>query len=245
VTIIFVSHDANIVMSLADKAIVMDGGKMIAYKSTKDAIDLYDSILFGKSLEKFNTKDSICAKNKLSKSFKDAGSAIEEFTSDNNSEELYQNRENFNSEHVRLGNRRAELIDYLLISNNLVNPTVFKKGDFVEIYTKYHFKEHVSKTVFGFGLRNIDGTKVCGANTNMLNNQQIAIGRDSYAIWKCSFKLDLLAGDYLLNLGVSDYETGEPNFIDTRRGLIILKLLNNSICDGVADLDLKICPIQM
>jgi ABC-type polysaccharide/polyol phosphate transport system ATPase subunit len=144
------------------------------------------------------------------------------------------NRKSYNKNEYRYGDKRAEIIDYLIVAGDKYDPVTINSGDVVDIYVKYRFYEDVKSPMFGLAIKTVDGVIIYGYNTRLAKSTVQAVFENTIVIIKWTGTLYTNNGDLFLNLGVAEQlEIDLP--IDNRKDIIHLHIqtLNNFV--GVVD----------
>jgi lipopolysaccharide transport system ATP-binding protein len=150
-------------------------------------------------------------------------------------------RNSYNKNEYRIGDRCAEIIDYLIVSNANANitadPVAVKSGGWVDIYSKVIFHKHVSRPIFSFGIRTVDGIILYADNSWFSQIPVQAAEKNEVVIFKFSVKLNLIGGDYFIGLDCSERVEYAINHIDRRSGIAHLKIEENEIFGGLVKLE--------
>ena len=235
-TILFVTHATDIVTRLCHRTILLDKGVLVFDGHPRHAVNMYDQLMFGTSPSDQSTKQ-VQTETTLPKTTEgQVYNPLQSFLNDTQLSEQFHLRRAYNPEHTCLGDGRAKLLDFLILSDGEPDPVDLRQSTHVELYAKYRFLEEITNPSFGFGIRTLDGTKVFGTNTNLLSRPIGTIRKGSIVIWKSSFYLRLLQGEYVLHFGVADDTADGPKFADARRGIVCFRIRDHSAFTGLADL---------
>ncbi|MBI4707646.1 MAG: Wzt carbohydrate-binding domain-containing protein [Candidatus Omnitrophica bacterium] len=146
------------------------------------------------------------------------------------------NRRSYNKNEYRYGDRRAEIIDYLIVSVDKYDTVTINSGDVVDIYVKYKFHENMESPIFGFAVKTIDGVIIYGNNTRIGRIVVPPVHKNDIIITKWTFNLIANSGDLFLNLGVAEkLDIDVP--IDNRKDIIHLRI--QTLADFVGLVNLK------
>lgn len=143
---------------------------------------------------------------------------IDAFVTDGSGVEICTSRRSYNKSEYRYGDRRAEVIDYLLVAAGESDVRMVPAGERLDIYVKIRFHEAIPDPMTGIAIKTVDGIDVYGINTKGLNVQLSPID-PSIAVFKWSVSLDLASGDYFVDVGCAEYLNGESLPLDRRYGL--------------------------
>lgn len=143
-------------------------------------------------------------------------------------------RKSYNKNEYRHGDRRAEIVDYLIASKSAVDPVSVLSGDTVDIYMKVRYLERVEVPMYGFAVTSVDGVMVYGTNTRMEKVEVLPGLPGKVSVVKWSIRLCPNGGDYFINLGVAEKGPSMDVLIDNRKDLIHIKVFSEAAFDGLA-----------
>jgi len=218
VTIFFVSHDAGAVRALCSRAILLNGGKMIADGHPSDVLNRYQKIIMARE-EAYEAAAVGSARVELE------GAPIEE---------LADEEEPPIDEHVdallrpifRHGDGSAEVLSVELLNAAGERVEFVESGEPVAVRLRVRFDQDVEDPVFGFLIRNRHGIQIYGTNTDLeaLHFGSVSQGEifevtfrfecwlapDSYSITVASHSLDAISFDWLDGAFVFRVVSGTP-----------------------------------
>jgi hypothetical protein len=129
------------------------------------------------------------------------------------------NRRSYNKNEYRYGDRRAKIIDYLIVAGKEYDPTTIVSGEEINIYVKIKYYQGIEDPMTGFAIKTIDGIDVYGINTKSMNIELQSIdGLLMVVVFKWSVVLNLARGDYFIDVGCAEYVDGESLPLDRRYG---------------------------
>lgn len=181
-TIVFVSHDHNMVERLCDKAVWLKDGWIQSQGNVKEVINSYLDYLNTKT----NTKESNIA------------ATISETNSEN--KELTQ-KEHQNNDNKRWGNKFLEILDVKMCDKSNNVKRVFKSEEFVRVVINYKINKEVDDVVFGIGIFRDDGICCYGTNTYI---DKFEIDRLNGSIQVEIPNFNLISGKYYLDVAIHD-----------------------------------------
>ncbi|MDR4498217.1 MAG: Wzt carbohydrate-binding domain-containing protein [Candidatus Scalindua sp.] len=251
-TILLVTHAEQLIIKLCNKAILLDNGKKVSEGEPKKIIHQYlelisDNVhLKTKNSEKKQTDESRSSEMgaTTSPSEKEGVTELDLFLRENQEDDRCSLRKNYNTNEYRHGDKRAEIIDFLLVSEGRYEPQTVTTGDWVDIYIKILFHENVETPFYGFKIRTIDGVDVMGAHT-LINGQTKPAGKSDTIVYKFSIKVSLQKGDYFINIGIMEKKSKHDDIvIDRRADLIHITVIQEHHFSGIAMLDYSFieCP---
>ena len=252
-TILFVTHAVDLVQSHCSRALYLQHGKVKKIGLPKDVIQTYLEDLFGDN----NDHDDISS---ISESSENQTKQIETRSNsmrahlENDSlhikethcqvvspEDLCANRNCYNLNEYRWGDRRAVIYDYQLNSDNGKIKSSFNRGEYLTLTARIFFYKNVSNVILGFTIKTVDGRTVFGANTRERKQRlpEYQTGDKIEVTYK--FQCLLIPGDYFISLGIAEDDNSKDNVaIDRRYDMIHLPILGEPGDFGVADLGLTI-----
>ncbi|MGA2916321.1 MAG: ABC transporter ATP-binding protein [Sedimentisphaerales bacterium] len=147
------------------------------------------------------------------------------------------NRKSYNKNEYRFGDKRAEIIDYLIVYGDRYDPVAVQSGDWVDIYSKTKFYKVIESPIFSFGVRTIDGMVVYASNTWFGKVDVSPVSENEIVIFKFSVRLNLIGGDYFIGLDCSEKVDGKIVHIDRRSGISHIKIGEKNIFGGLVSLE--------
>ena len=178
VTILFVSHDMNVVRRFCQETIWLEVGTIIRRGEPKNIIDLYNAMVF----------ERIAAKTQQAKSLSAADIA---------------SRKSVNSAQ-RFGTGAAEIVDMTLLNLQLRPVEIVTSGEETIFRIVVRFKDFVSDAVFGITIRDKRGLEVYGTNT-LWKKSKLKSCRVGDVV-QIDFRQNLMLGqgDYFVNVAVNE-----------------------------------------
>jgi len=131
-------------------------------------------------------------------------------------------RRNYNKNENRMGDKRAEILDYILVRDNDFNPVEIKTEDTIKIYIKTVFNQPFQLPVYGFTIKTIDGVKVCGTNTWLDQIDIAPIFAGTIVIFRYDIEMNLCGGDFFITLAISNRVNNQYILSDHRTDLILI-----------------------
>ncbi|RKD32270.1 ABC transporter ATP-binding protein [Thermohalobacter berrensis] len=192
VTIVFVSHDNNMVKRLCDKAIWLKNGNIASQGIVKDVINNY--------LDHLNTKSNIkCTEDSKNEINSTNNQVISEREVSIEKEEVKDIKPA--NKNKRWGNKYVEILQVDMFDKDNKSKHIFISGETVRISIKYKVNKKVDDVVFGIGIFRDDEVCCYGTNTFI----------DNYKIDKLTGRIDveidnlnLITGKYYLDVAVHD-----------------------------------------
>lgn len=232
-TILLVSHDMNVILNHCDRAILLEQGKIVKAGSPGDVVTSYYELLFTGSIRAQEvTKDSGAFHEGVLLNPR----ALQDFLAEAPISDQCARRRNYNRYEHRYGDRRAEIIDYLLVSQGEADAITILSGDWTDIYVKTHFHQNIESPMLGFSVKTLDGIIVYGTNSRYNQTAIRPIKGGETMVFKFSIKMDVTAGHFFIDLGVAEKNLDKDVPLDIRASLIHLVVEQKNRFDGFAEL---------
>jgi lipopolysaccharide transport system ATP-binding protein len=177
VTILFVSHDMNIMRRYCQEVIWLDGGSIVRRGEPKAIIDLYNAMIFeriashGRKIKVLSAKEFATGTS--------AGDAL------------------------RFGNAAAEIVETSLLDSKLRAVDVVTSGEEATFRIVVRFKALVKDVVFGITIRDKRGLEVYGTNTLWKTSRLDPCRPGGVIRVEFKQKMMLARGDYFVNVAVN------------------------------------------
>lgn len=235
VCILFVSHSTEVVQRNCEKALLIEGGKLIACDSADAVIAAYHDLLYGSGrTRKFEATgmppEQNCAAH-IYKSERVVSPELQEFMAGSD-RSLCKRRNYYNPNERRFGNGDAEIIDFLVTVNGGTNFNVLSGDETISIYLKVLFNRDTPQPQIGWAIVTPEGITIAGSNTAMRNISLAEALSGATWIYEVKILPYLCGGDYFLNFGVGEISSGTWTFLDNRRSAIHLTVAHNDEATG-------------
>jgi ABC-type polysaccharide/polyol phosphate transport system ATPase subunit len=211
-SIIFVSHDLNMLATLCDTAMLLEKGKVLAYGRPQGIIDLYISIISRKGHQ--GQKEVIIQTV--------------------NSEEQYR------SSHTTT--QEIEFLSMTITNTSNEKVThVFSESDVIISFT-FRSHRLIENPVYGILLRNRYGVSIFGTNTYLQKIPTLPILPEQEYTVSFRFKASLQPDDYLISLAVDANGFGINSFEEyllRLNNIALLKVIRGEgtpFYEGITDL---------
>jgi lipopolysaccharide transport system ATP-binding protein len=236
VTIIFVSHSTELIVRLCNQAFVLNDGKLIFSGDPGEAVNAYDTILFGKG-QKTLPLVGKADEEEVSYDQRENKEIINTFLTEHSVSNKCHTRQSYTKHEIIGGTDVVDLVDYLLVAEDVVDVSKITSGTLIDLYLKYYFHQSVEGPILGFGLTTLEGVPVFATNSDIRGDDVSDGEAGEFRIVKCSVPVNLVGGNFLLRAGVSTMEKGQPNFLHLRRGFASLEVVETPHCTGLANLE--------
>ena len=258
-TILLVTHDRFAVPRLCSLGMVLHKGELIQVGDPNDIVNLYAEILAfdrvptpaerterGMAPAESRTAPSApetftAAPNRSEQpprcqsfSAADLDKAVRDFISNPSPDDRCALNPTYNKHEHRYGDRRALIVDYLVVGDDRINPDSVPSGAALEIYMKVRFREPVDDLVYGFTITTTDGLALFGTNTAIEGMVMNPGEVDDIRVYRISLKLQLGPGDIFFTVGVAQ---GQTNVCDIRQSCAQIRVIAKRSYVGVALLE--------
>ncbi len=248
-TILLVSHDHAMIVNQCDSAIFLNEGYTVRQGSTKEVADLYSELIHKGSIGSSNKfKNETSSHNgEIEKECKTTVSLKDEISEFMQTEINYDNcinRNSYNKNEFRYGDRQAKIIDYLLVCNGKIDPVSIMSGDSVKIYLKIKAFERIEDPVIGYAILTAESNWLNSTSSRYQNvrygSHEVGVTR----VYTFSIKIKLQAGNFFLGLGIADRDIEKDKAIESRQDIIHLEIHQDTHrFDGYVDLETKFEPV--
>jgi lipopolysaccharide transport system ATP-binding protein len=218
-TLLIVTHDMATVARICSRCLVLDKHRVIYDGEVRLAVNEYENILFGGD----RRSDFLGPDTRQSSAFP-APDKIEQLTSN----------PIVNAVHSKLGDGRAEMLDFQLIAGERVNVAHILSGEELTIFARFHFHFDCNNIAFGIGITTPEGVLVFGTNTDLMGVAGVDPKAGQMITWRARVKPNLASGKYFLNVGCTEISTSGPVFVDVRRAIALFEVDAPRHASGVA-----------
>lgn len=218
VTVIFVTHDLNMVTRYCDHAYLLSQGRMVLEGEPRKVVAAYRKVESGHDLE---TKPEVGAE-----SGKDVSDTPDLFET--------------NPYETRYGNDKAKITGGGINDADGQPTQVLHSGEDCEFWLEVQFEAAVAEPVFAFTIKDVKGTDIAGTNTRFSEVETGSYAPGETSVVRFRQKLTLNAGDYLLSLGCVSLSEGELEIYDRRHDFMSFQVLVRKSVVGIVDLDSNI-----
>lgn len=242
-TILFVTHSTEQIVTHCSRALLIEGGRLLEDGQPKAVVNRYLDLLFGRpalgqgesAAEASTPEEPVVSPPCL-----DWLAGADELFLDPTAA-AYESRPTYNKHEYRWGDRRAALLDFMLLDQQEVAGPV-RAGARLRILIKFRFASEAFLPILGVTIKTREGVTVFGTNTEMLGVTAMAqLGRPAgvhFAI--AEFTAALASGDYFISIGLAsrDGESIVPH--DRRYDSIHFVVELDSHFFGLADLGMSL-----
>ena len=168
---------------------------------------------------------------------KNAKTELEKFLEEIPEGDNCVNRNSYNKNEYRYGDKRAEIVDYIIVSEKGCDIIDIRSGEILDIYIKIKYYDDIALPATGFAIKSIDGILINGTNTIMKKIKLSPVSKDSLCVFQWRVKISLVSGDYFIDFGCGDYQGGISFPLDIRYGLVHISVQSHDERSGFVYLD--------
>jgi lipopolysaccharide transport system ATP-binding protein len=242
-TILLVTHDRFAVPRLCNLGLVLHKGELVQVGDPNEIVNLYAEILAfdrvptpAERAERRSIPAAAPAANdtrtngattKLTAqeqvvSFRphsdaELSKAINGFVADLSPDDRCALNPTYNKHEHRYGDRRALVVDYLVIGDDRINPDSVPSGTDLHIYMKVRFCDSVEDLVYGFTITTTDGLVLFGTNTGHQGIVATSARPGDIRVYQMSVKLELGPGNIFFTIGIAE---GQTKLCDIRQSCV-------------------------
>jgi lipopolysaccharide transport system ATP-binding protein len=237
-TIVVVSHDVESVVRHCNHCILLESGILHASGPPRPVVDIYYEQIITRKREPAAKGDGEkrSPPQEAPDRARESGppSPVQAFIHSTPLTDNCPSRLGYNPYEKRMGDRRAELVDFLVVDRKNRETTTIYSGDEIDIYMKVRSDHHLDYFIVGFSIKNKEGIVVYASNTGYQRIPIPPVEAGQFMVSRFSFKMNLHEGDYFIDLGVAE-PTHEA--IDVRYGILHLTVCGKSQFDGFVELE--------
>jgi lipopolysaccharide transport system ATP-binding protein len=194
-TLLFVSHDANTVKQICDKALLISHGRSLSFGKPRDVIDLYQGLISKKS--DMGTSEVIIDQSSTS----DAS-----IVGEMNPDQLWQKATTISS------NGDAALLDFKLLTSKNQSTTVIESEDELVVQYVVALKKDFDRPAFGLIIRDRVGRSIFETTTYGLRMDESPIACGKQVVVRFHINFNLKAGQYSFSVGVANRGYAKSEF---------------------------------
>ena len=227
VSILFVTHSTESVITYCDRAIMLDAGELVVSGRPKDVVQSYLEKMFATEVTQDIVDDEV--KEKLAGDYQvDFDPKVDNCIS----------HHSYNANEHRWGDGRAKICHYELLCNGRVSTGLMERGDQLIVRLSVLFEQDIDKLIYGITVKTSDGTAVYGTNSRLVEGLPKEQGAGDLVSFEFALTLNLLAGDYFISLGVAQDDEKRDNVaVDRRYDMIHVHVKQTPDAFGTAALE--------
>lgn len=249
--ILFVSHSTEIVQRNCDRALLLEGGRLISDNSTDAVIAKYHDLLYGSRVSdqkvKSENTDELDVKGYTESvdSIEIACSSDLKHFMENEGAPVGQTFNYYNQSERRFGNGDATIIDFFVKADGVAYFDALKGNETLTIYMKVKFHRDVDKPKIGWAIASLEGIHISGTNSEMQGVCFSPVKAGEILLYSIRVFPRLAGGQYFLDLGIGESNAGKIwKPLDNRRALIHLAVADLGRCSGFVEMPSDFSAIQ-
>jgi lipopolysaccharide transport system ATP-binding protein len=187
-TLLFVSHDANTVKHLCDKAVLISHGKALSHGVPKTVIDLYQGLVAQKT--DLGNQAIVVSQtpNNQPTEFTEAG----------------ENQATWTKSTTITTNKDAELIDFKLLNADGHQVAHIESETVLMVQYSIRLNKDFDRPAFGLIVRDRIGRSLFETSTYAMRREEKLVARGKVVMVRFMFNFNLRAGQYSFSIGVAN-----------------------------------------
>ncbi len=239
-TILFVSHSAAAVMTLCDRAILIDDGEMLTEGPPKTVVGLYQRLLYAPAESRKKIRDAI--RTDSGESFKQNGSALSKQITKPKSLESFFDQHLKPKSTINYEPRGAKITNPKItnLEGNIVNCLV--RGTTYRYSYEVEFTENAANITCGMLIKTGTGVELGGGMSTPHPTKGIPlVTAGMKAKVEFEFQTNLNPGLYFLNAGVKGSTTGEDIYLHRILDCLAFRILpvSENIITGIVNFNCR------
>jgi len=187
-TLLFVSHDANAVKHLCDKAVLLGHGKVVSHGVPKTVIDLYQGLVAQKT--DLGERAVVVSQNKDSQSTDSTNSIAANAT--------------WTKATTITTNQQSELIDFKLLDDAGQQVAHIESETDLTVQYRIRLNKDFERPAFGLIIRDKMGRSLFETSTYAMRMEEKPMAKGNEVLVSFKFNFNLCAGQYSFSVGVAD-----------------------------------------
>lgn len=242
-TVLFVTHSPDLVTRFCSRGLILHAGRLRFDGSTAEAARVYMNITTGASLHQSGAgleHKADDGKSEFETPLSGAMANRQDWTAS------LTGRPHYNSHELRSGNGRAKIVDAVLhVGDRLDLARPVRPGEELQLTLRIATGCPLAEPETGIIIRSKTNQILTGATNDHVNAplSSLQAGTEIDITW--SFKANFLAGDYFIDLGVSDLTGGERQVADFRQSALHFTVSTHQRTFGLIEAALRIAETQL
>ena len=256
-SLLFVSHDANAILGLCDRAILIENGIQKMVGSPKDVMEEYTKNIHKKSVgtgiskssdgPKMRERNCIKIENSLYKEYSQKWLDYRSKAINNSNQANIINIEKYDRIDIQkesYGGKEVRILSTKIVSveGSQEDIKYVKGGEIVKITITAEACETIGNIIIGFILKNKQGINILGDNTmnNMIQGDDTCFVKGEIMAANFVFTMPLLAaGEYSVTSSIASGSLQQPNILHWVNDSLILVSQCTSISAGIAGVPMQ------
>lgn len=233
-SILLVTHSSEQIVTHCDRAVLLERGEILAAGSSKDVVNQYLDLLFGKPGTKNGSGDE-SEDNRSNDLTRKEGCEL------SFGQDVFASRPGYNQYEYRWGDGAARILDFSLSADGAAYPASVTSGARVILQLAVKFSRTLVRPIVGITVKTKEGVSVYGTNSEMIGDGSVVrLGEEgSVALIRIEFDCHLAPGDFFVSLGVATRSGEDVVPHDRRYDAIHFSVRPTSEFFGLANLKLQ------
>lgn len=193
-SILLVSHATEQIATHCDRAVFLNDGKVAATGKPREVINAYLDFMFG--AERVREAENSFVQSETVRTDDHNLSLIED---------VFYLRKTYNPHEYRWGDGAAQIIDFCLVSGDVVDPVVVLTGEMVRLRLSIGFRLDVVRPILGFTIKTKEGVTLYNTNSELQGFREMnSAGCEGETLGvSVAFKVQLSPGEYFVSVGIA------------------------------------------
>ena len=192
VSILLVTHDMSALTRFCDRAIVLEGGRVMGSGAAKGMVDLYKQIVVPNESAEGEKKGTDSAASAATSA---AGRRLRDGHATN-------------AAVLEYGSKDMEIVDYGILDSKGRPVAVAVGGEEITIVVTAEVRREVKHPILAYAIKDVRGTEVCGTNT-LYQEEDLGVRHPGDRVTvRWTQRADLQRGPYVLSLGCTEFVEG-------------------------------------
>ncbi len=234
-TVLFVSHAAELVTRFCTRCIVMSAGAVHFDGLPSQGVKAYQDLLYG-VLPRVDGAGA----SPRAETTEPSGNGVLRLLSGCRIEQ----RNHYNSQEQRSGAGPSSISNFVLLQEDEEARGQIISGSRVTLCVEYQLAESLVQPEFGFVLRSRDNQILFGATSDQLGLAMSGSRKRGKIALSWKFDVNLIIGEYFIDLGLSEMASGQRVPHDWRRSVIHLQVSSPPTGFGLIDAKMALTEIS-
>ena len=237
VSILFVSHSAESIVSLCDRALLLDHGELLLDSNPKHVVALYQKLLYAKPEQRLAVKAEILGATGVSA--EEQSIEVVSPSEQGCFPHPYDFVPGLEPETTDYSENGATISDVMLLDENGYQVNLLHKGRYYYYRYKVNFYRSTRDVFFSTLVKRLDGVSIggyCSSPSNQLTGRSFDEGESRWVEFK--LKVTLNSGTYFINAGVSGCTSEHDGYLARKLDALMFKVLPSTgeFSTGTVDL---------
>ncbi|ENY72786.1 ABC transporter ATP-binding protein [Aeromonas diversa CDC 2478-85] len=237
VSILFVSHSAESVVSLCDRALLLDHGQLLFDGEPKQAVGLYQKLLYARPEQRDEVRQGILAQSAAPTMAPEPEPASEAEADHPLHPDFYiEGLVAQSTDYVENG---ASIEEPFLLDEQGFRVNLLHKGKRYRYRFAVRLHQDVDNFFYGTLIKRVDGVSIGGVSSAPPQQASgVSLPAGSRLTVECEFELSLNAGTYFMNAGVYGDTDQYSGFLARKLDALVFKVLPNPAETATSYVDL-------